>query len=82
MEKNSAHCLVIQAFEDYSDVRPITAASEIETLGLDSLETVAVMHQIESESGIEISDFEAAQFMTVGGVIAYVEARVEAALAR
>ena len=70
--------LVLDAFEEESKLHPVMCESEIESLGIDSLNTVVVMQQIEMEVGIVIPDDEAAQFVTVQDVIDY----IEAALAR
>jgi acyl carrier protein len=67
------NAIVIHAFEESSTVRPIALSTEIETLGLDSLETVSVIQEIEKKTGFGIPDDEAAQFVTVQNVIAYLE---------
>jgi acyl carrier protein len=49
------------------------AASFIEDLGADSLDTVELVMAFEEEFGIEVPDEDAEKLQTVGDVIKYVE---------
>lgn len=64
--------IVIQKLEEASDVRPLTASTRVEELALDSLEFVQAVLEIEKASGVAIPDDDAANFETVGDVIAFV----------
>jgi acyl carrier protein len=49
------------------------AASFIEDLGADSLDTVELVMAFEEEFGIEVPDEDAEKLQTVGDVVKYVE---------
>ena len=49
------------------------AASFIEDLGADSLDTVELVMALEEEFGIEIPDEDAEKMVTVGDAIKYIE---------
>lgn len=53
------------------DASEITEATSFEDLGIDSLETVEIMMELEDELGIEISASEAGK--TVGSLVSYIE---------
>ena len=50
-------------------------ASFVDDLGADSLDTVELVMALEEEVGIEIPDEDAEKIITVGDVIAYIEAK-------
>ncbi|MGH7467034.1 MAG: acyl carrier protein [Longimicrobiales bacterium] len=50
-----------------------TAASFVEDLGADSLDTVELVMAFEEEFGIEIPDEDAEQLQTVGDAIKYLQ---------
>jgi acyl carrier protein len=52
-----------------------SAASFIEDLGADSLDTVELVMAFEEEFGIEVPDEDAEKLQKVGDVIAYVESK-------
>ena len=51
------------------------AASFVDDLGADSLDTVELVMALEEEFNIEISDEEAEKIKTVGDAVKYIEAR-------
>ncbi len=51
------------------------AASFIEDLGADSLDTVELVMAFEEEFGVEVPDEDAEKLQTVGDVIKYIEER-------
>ena len=51
------------------------AASFIEDLGADSLDTVELVMALEEEFGIEIPDEDAEKMVTVGDAIKYIETK-------
>ena len=51
------------------------AASFIEDLGADSLDTVELVMALEEEFGIEIPDEDAEKMMTVGDAIKYIDTK-------
>lgn len=55
-----------------SDVSDITEETSFEDLGIDSLETVEIMMELEDEFGIEINASEAGK--TVGSLVEYIDA--------
>ena len=52
------------------------AASFIEDLGADSLDTVELVMALEEEFGVEIPDEDAEKMSTVGDAIKYIEAKI------
>ena len=54
------------------------AASFIEDLGADSLDTVELVMALEEEFGIEIPDEDAEKMVTVGDAIKYIEQKAAA----
>lgn len=52
-------------------------ASFIDDLGADSLDTVELVMEFESEFGIEIPDDAAEKIMTVNDAVTYIEQRVK-----
>lgn len=50
-------------------------ASFVDDLGADSLDTVELVMALEEEVGIEIPDEDAEKIITVGDVIAYIDAK-------
>ena len=54
------------------------AASFIEDLGADSLDTVELVMALEEEFGIEIPDEDAEKMTTVGDAIKYIEQKAAA----
>ena len=54
------------------------AASFIEDLGADSLDTVELVMALEEEFGIEIPDEDAEKMITVGDSIKYIEQKAAA----
>jgi acyl carrier protein len=54
-----------------------TNASFIDDLGADSLDTVELVMEFESEFGIEIPDDAAEKIMTVQDAVSYIEQRVK-----
>lgn len=57
------------------DVEEITAETSFEDLGIDSLETVEIMMELEDEFGIEIPVADVGK--TVGSLIAYIDSKAE-----
>ena len=55
------------------------AASFIEDLGADSLDTVELVMALEEEFGIEIPDEDAEKMASVGDAIKYIEAKISSA---
>ena len=55
------------------------AASFIEDLGADSLDTVELVMALEEEFGIEIPDEDAEKMAAVGDAIKYIEAKIATA---
>jgi len=55
------------------------AASFIDDLGADSLDTVELVMALEEEFGIEIPDEDAEKMTTVGDAIKYIEEKANAA---
>ena len=55
------------------------AASFIEDLGADSLDTVELVMALEEEFGIEIPDEDAEKMAAVGDAIKYIEAKIASA---
>ena len=55
------------------------AASFIDDLGADSLDTVELVMGLEEEFGIEIPDEDAEKMTTVGDAIKYIEEKANAA---
>ena len=55
------------------------AASFIEDLGADSLDTVELVMALEEEFGIEIPDEDAEKMAAVGDSIKYIEAKIASA---
>ena len=55
------------------------AASFIDDLGADSLDTVELVMALEEEFGIEIPDEDAEKMTTVGDAIKYIEEKASAA---
>ena len=55
------------------------AASFIEDLGADSLDTVELVMALEEEFGIEIPDEDAEKMTNVGDAIKYIEAKTTSA---
>ena len=55
------------------------AASFIDDLGADSLDTVELVMALEEEFGIEIPDEDAEKMATVGDAIKYIEKKASAA---
>ena len=58
-----------------TDVSEITEETSFKDLGIDSLETVEIMMELEDELGIEITASEVGQ--TVGSLISYIESKKE-----
>ena len=55
----------------------VEKASFIDDLGADSLDTVELVMEFESEFGIEIPDDAAENIMTVNDAVSYIEQRVK-----
>ena len=55
------------------------AASFIEDLGADSLDTVELVMALEEEFGIEIPDEDAEKMPSVGDAIKYIESKIASA---
>ena len=55
------------------------AASFIEDLGADSLDTVVLVMALEEEFGIEIPDEDAEKMASVGDAIKYIESKIASA---
>ena len=55
------------------------AASFIEDLGADSLDTVELVMALEEEFGIEIPDEDAEKMSSVGDAIKYIESKIASA---
>ncbi len=57
------------------DVKVVGAASFIDDLGADSLDTVELVMAFEEEFGCEIPDDAAEKILTVGDAVSYIEQR-------
>lgn len=55
----------------------ITMESELEELGMDSLDGVELIMELEEEFGIEIPDEDAEKVKTVGQIVTYIEKRLK-----
>ena len=58
------------------DASEITEATTFEDLGVDSLDTVEIMMEMEDEFNEEISDEVAEQLTTVGKAVEYIKTKV------
>ena len=58
-----------------TDTSAITADTTLEELGIDSLETVEILMELEDEFGIEMAASEVGK--TVGSLVAYIESKTE-----
>ena len=58
-----------------SDVSAITAETTLEELGIDSLETVEILMELEDEFEIEMAASDVGK--TVGSLVAYIESKTE-----
>lgn len=65
-----------QIFTDLLKVESVDPATELKSLGLDSLDLVEVMMQLEEEFGIEFSNDEMLSFTTVADVVADIEKKL------
>ncbi len=57
------------------EVKVVEAASFIDDLGADSLDTVELVMAFEEEFGCEIPDDAAEKILTVGDAVSYIEQR-------
>ena len=55
------------------DTAGITNETTFDDLGIDSLETVEIMMELEDEFGIEIPDEAIEEIKTVGDLVSYIE---------
>lgn len=58
-----------------TDTSAITADTTLEELGIDSLETVEILMELEDEFGIEMSASEVGK--TVGALVTYIESKTK-----
>ncbi len=58
-----------------TDTSAITADTTLEELGIDSLETVEIMMELEDEFGIEITVSEIGK--TIGSLVEYIDSKKE-----
>lgn len=58
-----------------TDTSAITADTTLEELGIDSLETVEIMMELEDEFGIEITVSEIGK--TIGSLVEYIDGKKE-----
>ena len=58
-----------------TDTSAITADTTLEELGIDSLETVEILMELEDEFGIEMSASEVGK--TVGSLVTYIESKTK-----
>lgn len=65
-----------QIFTDLLKIDKIEPSMELKSLGLDSLDLVEVMMQIEEEFGIEFSNDEMLGFTTVADVVSDLEKKL------
>jgi acyl carrier protein len=68
--------LIVKKLE--RDPSKVTESSRFsEDLGFDSLDTVEIVMELESEFGIEIPDKDAEKIVTVGDAIKYIESQMK-----
>lgn len=58
-----------------ADTSAITAETTLEELGIDSLETVEILMELEDEFGIEMAASEVGK--TVGSLVTYIESKTK-----
>jgi acyl carrier protein len=75
LEERVKKIIVEQLGVEESEVTP--AASFVDDLGADSLDTVELVMAFEEEFGAEIPDEDAEKLQTVGDVTKYIEERGE-----
>ena len=75
IEQKVKDIIVQQLGVDPEKVKP--AASFVEDLGADSLDTVELVMAFEEEFGCEIPDEDAEKIQTIGDAVAYIKERVE-----
>lgn len=75
MSKNLAS--IEKIFKDLLKVDSVSPETELKSLGLDSLDLVEVMMQLEEEFGIEFSNDEMLNFKTVADVTADIEKKLK-----
>ena len=72
--------LMYQAIDEHDreliDMDRITAETELATLPLDSLATIALIYEIEQAFDIAVLEEQAFEFQVVGDVVAYVQAHM------
>ncbi|MCF6120842.1 acyl carrier protein [Mesorhizobium muleiense] len=66
------HLVTLDEVETFK-ARVVDQATFIEDLGADSLDLVELVMNFEEEFGIEISDLDADNWLTVGDAITYIE---------
>ena len=77
VEQKVKDIIVQQLGVDPEKVKP--AASFVEDLGADSLDTVELVMAFEEEFGVEIPDEDAEKIRTVGDAITYLQEHVKEA---
>ncbi len=77
VEQKVKDIIVQQLGVDPEKVKP--AASFVEDLGADSLDTVELVMAFEEEFGVEIPDEDAEKIRTVGDAISYLQEHVKEA---
>ena len=64
---------IIEKYTEETEITPQSALAS--DLGLSSFDLVSIVAEFEDEFGLEVSDRDIPGFVTVGDIIAYIEAR-------
>ena len=79
MSQNDMEAKIVEALNSYVKTQSVTVqrSSQLrEELGLDSMDTIELVFQLEDNFNIQISDDDLMGFKTVDDVVKYVEKRV------
>ena len=79
MSQNDMEAKIVEALNSYVKTQSVTvqrSSQLMEELGLDSMDTIELVFQLEDNFNIQISDDDLMGFKTVDDVVKYVEKRV------